>query len=243
MLKFFALIILAATAYGTEEREEAFTSASTVAGQTVVHETAVIRIPHGTSSLTEKVTPFAGSPLKVVSIVSSSCPANPVGTVKVHLTETGEWEETTLQNGWDYYSGKAFDSVQLVFNQNSYVEVNCRLKIYGTGTALPPVPTVDKLVGALKFPGGFEQSLSLALAAPRMARYIRFEVPAFCKDVEILEARTTSEGVEDQATPVSASGGKVFAVNQGNGMRISQVSAALVGPSGAVCDIPVFITE
>jgi len=96
------------------------------------------------------------------------------------------------------------------------------------------------LAGAVDYKGGFSK-LELPIAVKDIVRSIRVGIPKFCKDVEILELGTITEGVYDEAD-LANEADRIYSVNQGAGLRISSVRLTLNGPSTAQCSIPLFLS-
>lgn len=97
--------------------------------------------------------------------------------------------------------------------------------------------TTSSVLATLRYEGGFVNRVHIELQAPAEVKKFKVQIPSFCGDVEILEAGTVTEGVEDLAEATDAEG--VFAVNGGDGMRIGQIFLTLNGPDAASCTIPV----
>ncbi len=111
-----------------------------------------------------------------------------------------------------------------------------------------PSPIVDPalrlpgetLAGVVDYKGGFAK-LELTVALKDIVRSFRVAVPKYCKDVEILEAGTVTEGVFDEAKLVSETD-HTYSVNGGAGLRVSGVRLTTNGPATSVCAIPVFLS-
>jgi hypothetical protein len=99
----------------------------------------------------------------------------------------------------------------------------------------------ETLAGVVEYTGGFSK-LDLAITHKDIVRSFRVAIPKFCKDVEIVQAGTVTEGVYDEAALVSAKE-HTYSVNQGSGARIGGVRLALNGPSSPSCSIPVFLSS
>ncbi len=97
--------------------------------------------------------------------------------------------------------------------------------------------SASSVLATLRYEGGFVNRQHIALQTPAEVKKFKVQIPSFCGDVEILEAGTVTEGVEDLAEATDADG--VFAVNGGDGMRIGQIFLTLNGPDAASCTIPV----
>lgn len=101
----------------------------------------------------------------------------------------------------------------------------------------------EHLLGAIAYAGGFQTKVEMKLQQPEIVRRFRLAIPSYCEGVDILEAGTVSEGVQDVADAVGTPNGGVFSVNKGAGQRISAVFASLNGPTGKTCQIPVFAVD
>jgi hypothetical protein len=98
------------------------------------------------------------------------------------------------------------------------------------------------LLGVIAYDGSFAYRARLDLAAPVDLAAFHVALPSFCGNVEILEAGTITEGIEDLAA-LSRSGTNDFLVNDGHGQRVSAVFVTLNGPADARCTIPIFAGE
>lgn len=95
----------------------------------------------------------------------------------------------------------------------------------------------SSVLATLRYDGGFINRQHIELQAPVELKKFKVQIPSFCGDVEILEAGTVTEGIEDVAEATDAEG--VFVVNGGDGMRVGQIFLTLNGPDAASCTIPV----
>jgi hypothetical protein len=102
--------------------------------------------------------------------------------------------------------------------------------------------TDGTLVGVIQYNGGFQNSLDLKLDTPVTVKYFQVAVPSFCGEVDVLQAKTETEGVYDAATLVATSQ-NTFSVNGGAGERIGTIELTLNGPSTSNCAIPIYAQD
>ncbi len=202
-----------------------------------------LKMGYGHSTFVDTFPEAGSSPLRINFIKDSSCPRSPGMNVFVRHADTGRWEATRLQNMLDYYSGGTIDAIRFDITQPYYTNLTCTWKVYAeNGPVDPPVGGQEEiLLGALIHNGGFAKEVVLPLQAPKFVTHIRFAVPEFCRNLQILEAATVTEGIADKAKLVSKEK-LIFAVNKGEGARISKVTAALNGMPNQPCTIPVYAT-
>ncbi|MEY4632091.1 MAG: hypothetical protein RIQ81_2211 [Pseudomonadota bacterium] len=102
----------------------------------------------------------------------------------------------------------------------------------------------EELLGVLNYSGGFARQLPVVQSgrAPLtgLVTGIRVAIPEFCGQTEVLEAGTVSEGQFDAAAPAQSPAG-AFIVNNGHGLRASDILVTLNGPFNAQCAIPVYV--
>jgi hypothetical protein len=98
------------------------------------------------------------------------------------------------------------------------------------------------LAGVIQYGGGFQDGMELKLSQPATVKYFRVDVPSFCGEVDILQAKTETEGVYDNATQVATTK-NTFSVNGGAGERIGTISLTLNGPTTSSCAIPVYLLD
>ncbi len=98
----------------------------------------------------------------------------------------------------------------------------------------------ETIAGAIDYKGGFAK-LELQVTLKDIVRSVRVGIPKFCKDVEILELGTITEGVYDEAE-LANEAARIFSINKGAGLRISGVRLTLNGPATAECSIPLFLS-
>ncbi len=200
-----------------------------------------LTIPYGRSEWTGGFTPRGSSPIKILLLAESSCSRGPNMNVAVHHSPENVWEATQYQNTFDYYSGGLIDGIHFVMEQKIALKLTCTFRIYAEQGVSNPVSPKESLVGALDYKGGFSEA-NLLLNPSRYVTQFRVQVPSYCANVQVLEASTTTEGVQDTATWIDKKN-NIFSINGGAGMRISNIKVHLNGPAGAACSLPVYIVE
>ena len=107
-----------------------------------------------------------------------------------------------------------------------------------------PVDVHEELLGVVNYSGGFGRDLPVVLSGRNtldgFVTTIRVAIPEFCKQTEVLDAGTISEGKFDPATP-TRNLRNTFIVNGGQGLRASEILVTLNGPFDAQCGIPVYV--
>ncbi len=238
---FLALVFTVAHASATSRVLESDVSAT---DKTQLHQVR-LNIPYGNSSWTDTFSPRGSNPLQFLYTVTSSCSRSPYVNIFVRIASTQKWEQTDYRSPYDYYSGGLIDAIRYDISQPWYTNMDCTFRLYDVnGTnPIPPVtpPLNEKLIGALSYAGGFVQDLSLKINPTFVTRF-RVNIPAFCKDVQVLEAHTVTEGVQDKALLVDPNL-HIYSVNNGAGTRITNIIAALNGPAATNCTIPIYIYE
>jgi hypothetical protein len=105
-------------------------------------------------------------------------------------------------------------------------------------TSFSPVAGPNETyLGAIHYQGGLLERGTLTLSQAMELKYIRFEIPNFCKP-EIFEAGTVTEGIADLAQATDTP--NLFAVNGGRGLRARSIFLSLNGPDNSSCHILVF---
>lgn len=99
-------------------------------------------------------------------------------------------------------------------------------------------PHEELLVGAIHYTGGFAKK-SLSVADTRLAKKFRVQVPAFCKNIEVLEASVKSQGKSVVVTLIDAQK-HIFGIQPG--AVIEAIQLTLNAPLEMGCDIPVYAT-
>lgn len=99
----------------------------------------------------------------------------------------------------------------------------------------------ETLAGVLDYQGGFSK-LDLGVTTKDLVKSFRVAIPKFCKDVEILEAGTITEGIYDEAK-LAVEKDHAYNVNGGAGSRISGVRVSLNGPQTPSCSVPIFLSS
>jgi hypothetical protein len=106
-----------------------------------------------------------------------------------------------------------------------------------------PIQGNEELIGVVNYNGGFARQVPVVQSgrAPLsgLVTGFRIAIPDFCKQTEILEAGTVSEGQFDAAQPVDTPSG-AFIVNNGFGLRASDILVTLNGPFDTQCAVPVY---
>ncbi len=100
----------------------------------------------------------------------------------------------------------------------------------------------DSLLSVIDYKGGFTKDLKGIVENKDLLKSFRVAIPDFCKDVEIVEAATVTEGVRDEAKLVDAKA-HIYSINGGTGQRIGQILLTLNGPSTSACQIPILANE
>jgi hypothetical protein len=153
-----------------------------------------------------------------------------------YINEQGGWRTATyLAGGFVQMSGNKFYELRVTNTNSSVYALDCHWSFYAES------PTGgETLVGVLRYSGGFAEKLRFDLKNPQKVSYFRLQVPTFCKDVDILEAGTISEG---EFVEAKATGGdqREFSVNDGAGYYASAISASLNGPESKICNIPIYV--
>ncbi len=204
-----------------------------------------LKMKYGNSTFSDTFPEAGSSPLRINFVKESSCPRSPGMNIFVRHADSGLWEQTRFQNNLDYYSGGTINAIRFDITQSTYSSTTCTWKVYAAnGPVEDPIfgGQEEILLGALTHNGGFAKDVTLALDAPKMLTHIRFEVPEYCRNLQVLEAATVTEGIADKAKLVSKDK-LVFAVHNGDGARISKVTAALNSIAGQSCSIPVYGQE
>lgn len=94
----------------------------------------------------------------------------------------------------------------------------------------------ETYIGSIAYRGGLMERGELRLNQAQELKYLRFDIPSFCKG-EIFEAGTITEGVADVAEELKTN---YFSVNGGRGMRAGKVFVSVNGPQSEGCNILVF---
>lgn len=202
--------------------------------------TVRLGVPHGRTVWKDTFPATGSSPLRILLNAESSCPTSPYVSVVVRLADTHKWQQTSLKNGFDFYNGGRIDGIQLHLNQPWYSKISCTFNVYAT-EGEEPAPANETLVGALGYNGGFEKELAIDITPPTTVKKVRIQVPTFCKQTEVLEVFTVTEGVMDKATLLDKSQ-NLYSINQGAGSRITKILATLNGPAGSTCELPVYVS-
>lgn len=131
--------------------------------------------------------------------------------------------------------------INVLFHQETWSYADCTLIVNshvegGDG----PAQGDETLLGAIRYNGGFNNTLSLPVSGDQAIASIRVDVPTFCHDVDILNVGTVVGNVFHRAT-VTRDSASVFNVEAGFGRGVQSLSFALNGPTAAACDIPVFV--
>lgn len=130
-------------------------------------------------------------------------------------------------------------AINIKFAQRGWDRVVCTIKAYdGSGNGGGGGTTNDVLLGALRYSGGFDNSLSLAVSPLQPIKSIRLAVPTFCGAIDVLSAGTVVSGVFYAGRQLRD--GR-FSIQPGFGTGASSLQFALNGPIGAQCDIPVYV--
>lgn len=211
-------------------------------GRQVLIQEFRLRMPTGLSTWEKSFPATGSSPLHILYVKESSCPRSPGMNVFVRTTGTTHWQQTRLKDGYDYYDGTTIEAIRFEIQNTGLRPLTCTWRIYADEgmTQPPPVSTGEELVGAINYAGGFAHNMEMPLTPALNVTHVRFGVPQFCQGLEVLEAATLTEGVKDKAVMVDKEQ-NLFAVNQGNGSRISKIFLSANGPVGKACQIPVYV--
>lgn len=234
-------LIFSLSVYANPMSERSNELNSVVDGESLLY-TVRLRMLFGKSTWTGNFAPGGASPLRIVTLTEPSCPRSPYANVFVQHSDTKQWEQTNFQRPFDYYSGGSIEAIRFDIDQPWYGDMTCTFKVYTQGQILPPPTPNETLVGVINYEGGFGQNLSLNVKSQKLVTSFRVKVPSFCKDLEILEAFTITEGVKDKATAFSATP-TAFKVNEGHGSRISAIELTVLGPEDSKCQLPIYATE
>ena len=212
----------------------------------LIHEIRLAS-PYGESQWVATVPqPVGESPLRFVYLPEASCPRSPYIDLYVHKTGNPFWEKTDLRtDDLDYYSGGSLDGLKIVMSQPLYGVVTCTFRVYsavGLVTTPPVSPGKETLAGSVKFTGGFMPTVTLPLSEKPFITAFRVHVPKFCKDVEVAQGGTLTEGIYEASTPLDK-GEPMFNVNEGAGSRVSAIQLALNGPGDSTCDLLIYTTS
>ncbi|MCX6119490.1 MAG: hypothetical protein NT027_18290 [Proteobacteria bacterium] len=210
----------------------------------LIYTTRLI-MPYGASSFTDILArPTSSKVLKLRLSVEPSCPRAPFVNFLVRNAETRNWHPTTVTNGNNTHNLRSIDGIRFDINQPWAATLTCQFYIYATTETGPTIPDdtewgAGHLAGTIRYQGGFDSSLSLAVDASRKIKGFRLAVPTFCKDVDVLEAGTVSSGFYDAATLADES--KRFFKVAGRSVRATEIQATMNGPLTATCDIPIYV--
>ncbi len=182
------------------------------------------------------------NPLKLRYVVEPSCRA-PFVTMYLRDSVTGFWQKTRRDVDVDRHTLSSFDGIKFDIDQPYFVSQTCEFNVSGaeTGPGRPDDNDIwgaGVLAGGSEYTGGFARNLEVAISAEQRIRGFRLSIPEFCKDLEILEAGTVTEGIFDPATVVDARK-NIFKV-AGGSVRSSMVRFSINGPFDSRCFIPVY---
>jgi hypothetical protein len=184
------------------------------------------------------------NPLKLRYIAEPSCR---VPFVQMYLRDavSGMWVKTRRDIDVDRHDLSSFDGIRFDIDQPYLLSQTCEFNVFGLVTSPSPgdpdnndIWGAGVLAGGAEYNGGFAQNLEVAISAAQRVRGFRLSVPEFCKDLEILEAGTVTEGVFEPATVVDVRK-NIFKVANG-AVRSSLVRFTINGPFDSRCFIPLY---
>lgn len=181
--------------------------------------------------------------IKLVSVGSPYCHLV-VDSLAYTSTSPGELKlahPTGTDATFDIYDGVIY-VLSINFHQVDYDGVVCNLRVLDDSappSPPPPTPKPELLLGAVHYTGGFDANASLRVSVSFPVGALRFAVPSFCGPVDVLEAGTVVSGVYYKASTADQ---KSFTVDTLGAHAVTEVRAALNGPTTSVCDIPVYAT-
>lgn len=238
---FLFLVLFGFQSFANEAAQVRYSDLGAVNSRQVLIHQVRLRMAYGLSVWEESFPATGSNPLRILYQKEFSCPRSPRLNVFVRVAGTTTWQPTQLLAGYDYYQGGSIDGLRFEIDQPYFPSMTCTWKIYAeNGTAFVEPGQKEELVGALSYTGGFALDVAFPLTPSRVVTEFRLAIPAFCEGVEILEANTVTEGVKDKAQLVDKSENR-FAVNQGNGARISNLLISANGPTAKSCQIPIYV--
>ena len=110
--------------------------------------------------------------------------------------------------------------------------------------SVEPAVFEDHVLGVLQYRGGFAKDLSVPFAAAIALRGFTVKIPAFCRDVEVIEAGALSDQ-DSVLVRRSTTNPNTFYVDRTQGLDslITALKVTVNGPLAAGCDIPVLEVE
>lgn len=97
-----------------------------------------------------------------------------------------------------------------------------------------------QVLGTIDYQGGFQQDATVEFPQPLAITTFSVEVPAFCREVEVLEATYTGLRGPVRAVPVQGSR-NTFSIPAGT--PVTALMVTLNGPLNQVCTIPVMTAD
>ena len=141
--------------------------------------TVKLKMSYGNSTFTDTFPEAGSSPLRINFVKTNSCPRSPGMNVFVRHADSGQWEQTRLQNQLDYYSGGTIDAIRFDITQPYYSSLTCTWKVFAENGPVDPGFGNEEefLLGAITHNGGYAKDVTLPLQAPKCLPHIRCQVP------------------------------------------------------------------
>ncbi|WP_141735543.1 hypothetical protein [Oligoflexus tunisiensis] len=200
-----------------------------------LHTKFMMQVPYGTSYFDYKLAqPKSMNPIRVLFTVSPSCPEIPATAVSVKYEGSSAWQKTTHENGGYFaHSNQKVDMIRFNLTQYSYQFERCELNI------LTKVKEQREVyAGYLPYDGGFAKDLEIQLVQNFKSNRIKFDVPDFCRGIEIQSVRLRNDA--EQVVPLKKTGSDTFELNETQ--DFDALLLTLNGPKRS-CDIPVYVYE
>jgi hypothetical protein len=201
----------------------------------LLHNKFMLQVPYGSSYFDYKLAqPQAMNPIRVLFTVSPSCPQIPATSVAVKYVGSPVWQKTNHESGGYFvHSNQKVDMIRFNLTQYSYQFERCELNI------LTKVKEQKEVyAGYLPYAGGFARDMEINLVQTFKSNRIKFDVPDFCRGIEIQNVRFKNE--LEKVVSLKKTGPDTFELNEAQ--DFDSLLLTLNGPKRS-CDIPVYVYE
>lgn len=241
-----APMIFAATAVFASDPIALVATSSLNDRSITLRSTNEVIIPYGRSvspAFSVPALEFVGNRIQV-SLEGPTCSGRVTDVFYTSSPNQNHWQIMARGAGDNFlYQPRHLYLLQFNVTQTQYRDAQCQYVLtISAGAGSDHNDNAEVYAGVINYTGGLADKVKVDLALPELVKSFRIAVPSFCKDIDILEAGTVSEGTFDAARRDGAIDGR-YLVNNGAGLRITGVVATLNGPVGQSCAIPVYIVK
>ena len=206
------------------------------AAATEINFNYLVNIPGGTSFLdldlipNQKVDSF-----QITYLHSPSCTRIPATQLQVKYIGSNAWSNTSYVTGmYQTDSNKEIDLLRVTFVQARYIRQQCQINFVG----LLQDASTDTYAGFFEHQGGFVHQIEIPLDDEFVTEKIKFVVPQYCHQLEILKVEIPFGEELVEALGPSTGQNRVYSLPYK--MPLDRILVTLNGPE-MDCDVPIYV--